>query len=283
MAGDARHTDVLLDSPERHVALLTLHRPDHLNAYTPALGRSLADALEELDDDDDVRAIVVTGSGRAFCAGQDLSSGDGGSFAEAIARTDADRAARPQRRPWHMRTPIVAAINGPAVGIGLTMTLQWDVRFVAEDAVLSLPFVRRGIVPDGLSSWLHPRLVGASRAAELVLSGRRFSGSEAAAIGLMARALPAAEVLPHALAYASDLAASGSPTAHAASKALLWQSLGASSIEDFEPVERSMLRWIATQPDVDEGVKAFLEKRPPRWQPAGRPEAFAAVFAGGGR
>lgn len=256
--------------------MLTLDRPDRLNAYTPAMGARLAAELARCDDDHEVRAVVVTGAGRAFCAGQDMSGAGG--FAGAVGATSRNLAEHRPLRPWQMRTPVIAAINGHAVGIGLTMTLQWDVRFVAADATLALPFVRRGILPDALSGWTLPRLIGVAAATELILTGRSFTGAEAHRLGIATAALPAGDVLGAAMQCAQDIAASTSPSAVAMAKALLWASTEHGRREAFEAVERRGQTWMTAQPDAAEGPRAFLEKRAPRWEePSGLAGALAAI------
>src|SRR5206468_6921855 len=171
--------EILLDVRDG-VAVVTLNRPERLNAYTPTMGRELAEAFAVCDADDAVRAIVVTGAGRAFCAGADLARG-GGSFDREAAdeyqrpAPPADRPwAKPPRSiaPWDVRKPIIAAINGPAVGVGATLPLQWDIRLAGESARIGFVFVRRGVVPEALSTWTVPRLVGMARAAEPLMTGR---------------------------------------------------------------------------------------------------------------
>src|SRR4051794_12186101 len=176
------------------IATVTLNRPEHLNAWTSRLGAELGGAMAEADGDDDVRAVVVTGAGRAFCAGADLSGGEfGGGDAPRLR----------SRWPYEVRKPVIAAINGHAVGVGLTYPMTCDVRYVAEDAKLAFAFVRRGAIPELGSHAIVPRVAGFSVAAEVMLSGRTFPGTEAAALGLVSKALPRDEVLPAALALAA--------------------------------------------------------------------------------
>src|SRR5215472_10865061 len=209
------------------VGLVTLNRPDHRNAYTPQMGAELRDAFAELEADDAVRAIVVTGAGRYFCAGADMARG-GSTFDRRTddeqRRRDRERVARGPR-PWEMRTPIIAAINGSAVGVGLTLPMQWDVRIVARDARLGFVFNRRGVIPEANSTWIVPRLIGVSLAMELLLTGRLFSGEEAAAIGLASRAVEASEVLPTAMAMARDIAENVAPLSAAVTKRLVYRFL----------------------------------------------------------
>ena len=237
------------------VATVTLDRPEHLNSWTAQLGAELGDAMAEADEDDDVRAVVVTGAGRAFCAGADLS---GGGFAGGEA---------PKTRvrwPFQVRKPVIAAINGHAVGVGITYPMMCDIRYVAEDAKLSFAFVRRGAIPELASHAIVPRVAGFSVAAELLLSGRTFLGSEAAALGLATKAMPAAEVLPAATALARDIAENTAPVSVAVSKRLLWDAMD-KSVADVTALENRLFAKVIALPDAGEGIAAFVEKRPPVW------------------
>jgi enoyl-CoA hydratase/carnithine racemase len=215
-----------------------------------------------------VRAIVVTGAGKYFSAGADLGRG-GSTFsrpagADAAGQRQEPAAQEPAPQPSRMRTPVIAALNGSAVGMGITLPISWDIRFAAADAKYGFVFTRRGIVPEAGSTWMLPRLVGVSMAMELLLSGRIFSGTEGAAMGLFSRALPAADVLPAAQEFARDLAASTSAVSVAATKALVYNALGQDR-EEAHAIEHQVFRWTGNQADAAEGVTAFLEKRTPRW------------------
>jgi enoyl-CoA hydratase/carnithine racemase len=253
---------------ERHdpgVALLTLNRPEAMNAWNDGMAREIDRALHECEADDAVRAVVITGAGRAFCAGADLSAGGDSFGAGAPAPGEARERLRdfPDRFwPFQMTKPVVAAINGHAIGVGITLPLTCDVRFVAEDAKLQFAFVRRGVIPELASHAILPRVVGLSRAADLLLSGRLFSGREAAALGLASQALPASEVLPAALAYARELRLAA-PVSVALSKRLLWEGIAA---HEMMKREAPLFAWSARQADAREGVVSFLEKREPAWK-----------------
>jgi enoyl-CoA hydratase/carnithine racemase len=243
------------------VAVLTLDRPDQMNAFSGPMAVSLAAAYRECDARDDVRAVILTGAGRAFCVGADMSVG-----AETFAKRDepefsADPVAFP---PWNVRKPVIAAVNGHAVGIGLTLAMQCDIRFAAREAKLAFAHVRRGVLPDAHSHWTVPRAIGFARTAELFLTGRHVSGEEAAAMGLVSRALPAAEVLAAALAMARDVAANCAPLSVALSKRLLWEC-GELSRDEIGRRETAYHHVVMGRPDALEGVMAFLERRPPRW------------------
>jgi len=236
------------------VATLTLNRPEQLNAWNDAMEDEISQALAHCDRDDAVRAVVITGAGRAFCAGADLSSGR-----DRFRDRPASSAGR--TAPWDVRKPVVAAVNGHAIGVGLTFALACDLRFVAEDAKLSFAFVRRGVLPGFASHSITARIAGLSNAADLMLSGRTFAGREAQLLGL-ARALPTAEVLPAALAWAREVAENTSPVAVAISKQLLWQAIGPGAVKARED---RLFAWCGNQPDAREGVEAFLAKRAPNW------------------
>jgi len=175
------------------VGEVTLNRPDRLNAYTTLMGRELGDAFRICDERDDVRAVIVTGAGRGFCAGADLD-GEGKMFAEDSGGGDSEAPAGVP--PWRVRKPIIAAINGPAVGVGATLPLQWDIRIAAERARIGFVFVRRGLTPEAISTWTLPRLVGMSRAAELLYTGRILGAHEALAYGIVGRVVSDDDLLP---------------------------------------------------------------------------------------
>jgi enoyl-CoA hydratase/carnithine racemase len=242
------------------VALLTLDRPDHLNAFTGAMGSELGAAYRACDSDDEIRAVVLTGAGRAFCAGADLAAGDA-TFATPGAGFSAAGVDPPA---WEVRKPVIAAMNGHAVGIGLTLALQCDVRIAAREAKYGVVQVRRGVMPDAYSHWTLPRIAGLSRAAEVLLSGRTFGGEEAVALGIASRSLPAQQVLPAALELAHEIAAHAAPLSVAVSKRLLWRGLGLGPAE-VGRLETELHRHLMGKSDAIEGVRAHLERRPPRF------------------
>jgi enoyl-CoA hydratase/carnithine racemase len=249
------------------VCTVTLYRPAKLNAVTTVMIGELVQALDRADADDAVRVVIVTGSGRAFCAGADLSSG---------ARTF-DRAARGREgehrdggglvslRIYDMRKPVIAAINGPAVGFGITMTLPMDVRIAAADARIGFVFARRGVVPEACSTWFLPRLVGISQAAEWIYTGRVFSAEEALAAGLVSRVVPSDRLLPTARELALEIAGNTGAISVALSRQLLWRMLGADHPMEAHRLDSRCMDWIGRSADAREGVTSFLEKRPPRF------------------
>jgi len=254
------HESVTVETSDR-VGIITLNRPEQLNTFTGRMGAELGRAYAAYDSDDDVRAVVVTGAGRAFCAGADLDPG-GDTFAAPVSD---DFTASPVQPPaWDVRKPVIAAINGHAIGIGLTLAMQCDLRIVAEDAKLGFVHVRRGVLPDAHAHWTVPRTVGFALAAELLLTGRTFTGDEAAELGLVNRALPAEEVLPAALDVARDIAVHTAPVSVALSKRLLWASPTLDRDEVGE-LETEYHRLVMGTPDAREGVLAWLERRDPRW------------------
>ena len=243
------------------IAELTLDRPSERNAFSGPMAASLARAYRECDGRDDVRAVVVTGAGTTFCVGADLHAG-----ADTFARRDEPEfSADPLTFPaWEVRKPVIAAVNGHAVGIGLTLAMQCDIRLVASEAKLAFAHVRRGVLPDAHAHWTVPRAIGFARTAELFLTGRHITGEEAATIGLASRALPAAEVLGAAREVARDIALHCAPRSVALSKRLLWESR-AMTREEVGQRETAYHHLVMGRPDALEGVMAFLERRPARW------------------
>lgn len=247
------------------VLLVTLNRPDRLNAWTNALEDQYFDVLEAADADPQVRAIVVTGAGRGFCAGADMDS-----LAGAADATDAEiNRPRPQHLPLTIRKPIVAAVNGAAAGLGLVQALFCDVRFGSPETLFVTAFVRRGLAAEYGVSWLLPRIVGHSRALDLLLSGRRVSGEEAFRIGLVDHLVPAAELLEAAIAYADDLATSCSPWSMATIKQQVVLD-GDRSFTDSVDQADSLMRTSFHGVDIAEGVASFAERRSPVFVPLTR-------------
>jgi enoyl-CoA hydratase/carnithine racemase len=264
------YEDIRLDVAEQ-IATITLHRPDRLNAYTPVMGRELHEAFAECDADDAVRAIIVTGAGRGFCAGADLARGGGAFDRSAMAEYQQAPAgapwAKPKRAvaPWDVRKPIIAAINGPAVGVGATLPLQWDIRLAGESARIGFVFVRRGVVPEALSTWILPRLVGMARAAELLMSGRILNAKECLEMGIVSRVVPDADLLPTARALAQEIARETAPVSVAITKWMLWRMQSETDLARADDLDARAFWWTGTQPDASEGIRAFLDKRAPRW------------------
>src|SRR5438093_9307641 len=251
------YSEILLEVADG-VALVTLNRPERLNAYTPTMGRELSEAFAACDADDAVRAIVVTGAGRAFCAGADLARAGESFDRAAAAEYQGMHSDRPWEKPpraiapWDVKKPIIAAINGAAVGVGATLPLQWDIRLAAESAKIGFVFVRRGVVPEALSTWTLPRLVGMARAAELLLTGRLLGAREALEFGIVSRVLADDELLPAARALAAEIAAQTAPVSVAVTKRLLWHLQAETDLARAEELETRAFWWAGTQPDARE-------------------------------
>ncbi|HEV3388354.1 MAG TPA: crotonase/enoyl-CoA hydratase family protein [Solirubrobacteraceae bacterium] len=246
------------------VMTITLNRPDRLNAFTGTMGEELRAAFDRVDADDDVRAVIVTGAGRGFCAGADLGSG-GDTFArrehedpDSIPR---DGGGRLTLRIFECTKPVIAAINGPAVGVGATMTLPMDVRLASESARIGFVFVRRGIVPEACSSWFLPRLVGISRAMEWVATGRVFDAQEALEGGLVRSVHPADELLDAAGALAREIAENAAPVSVALARQMMWRMLGAEHPMVAHRADSRGMLYRGRSADAAEGISAFLEKR----------------------
>ena len=258
----------LLYSVDEGVATITLNRPDRLNAFNHAMRDELLDLFDQIDADDNVRAVIMTGAGRGFCAGADLESG-GDTFDAGARGRDPDRVNRDggglvSLRIFKLTKPIIAAINGPAVGVGITMTLPMDVRLAAESAKIGFVFARRGIVPEACSSWFLPRVVGISQATQWCYSGRVFGAAEAAQGGLV-ELVPDDELLDRATAIASEIATHAAPVSVALTRQMLWRGLTFDHPMDAHRADSRAIQELGRMADAKEGVTSFLEKRDPEW------------------
>jgi enoyl-CoA hydratase/carnithine racemase len=252
------------------IATITLHRPERLNAFTEQMLEEMVRALDRAEADDDVRVVIFTGEGRAFCAGADL-----GGAGETFARDDgepfsmernADGGGVLGRRLFDLAKPVIAAINGPAVGIGLTMTLAMDIRLVSETAKLGFVFARRGIVPETSSAYFLPKIVGISQAAEWMYTGRIFGPDEALRAGLVRSVHPPDELLGAARALAAEMAQGTSALSVAITRRMLWQLLGDAGHPNLaHEMDSEALYFMGSSGDAAEGVTAFLEKRDARF------------------
>ena len=261
-------TDLRYEVEDR-VATITLDRPDALNAVRGEGFVSLLAGLDRADTDDDVRAVILTGAGRAFCAGADISGGSGAfepqptqGGPKAVPRDGGGVLAL---RIFAMKKPMIAAVNGAAVGMGATMTLPCDVRLAAEEARYGFVFTRRGIMPEGCSSWFLPRVVGISRASEWLLSGRMVPAAEALDAGLVRSVYPAADLLPAARELAQEFVANTAPVSVAVTRQIIWRMLGADHPMVAHRAESEGLATRARSGDAREGVASFLEKRAPNF------------------
>jgi enoyl-CoA hydratase/carnithine racemase len=261
------------DADADGVARITLHRPDRLNAFTNAMQRDLGDAFDRIDADPDVRAVVITGSGRAFCAGADLGSGErtfsGGK------RSGRDPGGVVALRIFDCTKPVIAAVNGHAIGVGASMTLAMDARFAAPQASFGFVFTRLGIVPEACSSWFLPRLVGIPTALDWLMSGRTVSASDALGAGLVQHV--ADDVVGAATAYAHELTRGTAPVSVTLTRQLVWRMTTVPAPADAHRVDSALLLAAAAADDAREGVAAFRERRPPAF-PMRVPNDLPAVY-----
>ena len=265
----------ILYQVEAGVLTITLNRPEQLNAFNGPMLKDLLDALDRADADDGVRAIIVTGAGRGFCAGADLSAG--GDTFKAVNKFTGEAQDKPgvdvhrdgggllTLRIFDLKKPIIAAINGPAVGVGITMTLAMDVRLAAEKARVGFVFARRGIAPEACSSWFLPRIVGIAKSLEWVYSGRVFPAAEALEEKLVSAVYPEDELLPAARALAREIADNTAPLSIALSRQMLWKMLGADHPMEAHKIDSRAVQALGRSADAREGVESFLEKRPARF------------------
>jgi enoyl-CoA hydratase/carnithine racemase len=277
----------LLYGVEDGIATITLHRPDKLNAFTPLMRDELIAAFDATDADDAVRAVIVTGSGRAFCAGADLSSG--GKTFDYAARNDAareearvgevyrDGGGLVTLRIFKSLKPVIGAINGAAVGIGMTMQLPMDIRMASTEARFGFVFARRGITPEAASSWFLPRLVGMQTALEWCFTGRVFAAQEALERGLVRSVHAPADLLPESRALAREIADHTAPVSVALTRQMLWRMSAAEHPMMAHRVDSRAIQARGRSADAREGVSAFLEKRTPRYPDtvsAGMPQFY---------
>lgn len=246
--------------------IVTLNRPDKLNAYTGRMGAEITDAFERADRDDEVRAIIVTGAGRAFCAGADVSGGaksfdTSGSHGAGVFSSSGNRSGRFVEAIFNCRKPSIAAINGAAVGVGITMALPMDVRIAARGAKIGFIFARRGLVPEAGSAWFLPKLVGLPQSLRWCLSGRTFEADEALRGGLVSEVVEPAELLARAKDIAREMTAETSAVSIALTRQMLWRFAGAPDPFELLDIDKPMSIERGGHADVREGVQAFIEKR----------------------
>ena len=264
------------------IATITLNRPDKLNSFTNRMLKEIIAAFDESDADDNVRAVVMTGSGRAFCAGADLSGGGetfakGGSDVKAKTGVMRDGGGLVSLRIFESKKPVIGAINGAAVGVGVTMTLPMDIRLASTSSKFGFVFAKRGIIPEAASSWFLPRIVGISQATEWCFTGRMISADEAKE-GRLVRSVHAPEdLLPAARAIAREIAENTAPVSVALSRQMLWRMLGADHPMQAHRVDSRAINSRGASDDAREGVMSFLEKRPANFSVKvsdGLPEVF---------
>jgi len=263
------YTQIIYEVADR-IATITLNRPEQLNAFTNTMMREVIDAFDRVDADDDVRVVIVTGAGRGFCAGADLSGGGetfsgGGSDVQTDVGVPRDGGGLVSLRIFECTKPVIAAINGPAVGVGVTMTLPMDIRLASDIAKFGFVFARRGIVPEACSSWFLPRLVGISQAAEWCYTGRVFPAVEALTGGLVRSIHAPDDLLPAARAIAAEIAENTAPVSVALTRQMLWRMLGAAHPMEAHRVDSRGIKERGRSADSREGVVSFLEKRPPQF------------------
>ena len=267
---------ILYDVKDK-VLTITLNRPDRLNAYTGQMQSNLIEAFDKAGKDDDIRAIIVTGAGRGFCAGADLGAG-GNTFNREVRNNKGETKGIKDDPEWMRdaggRTtlaifdcpkPIIAAFNGPAVGVGVTMTLPMDIRIASEEAKFGFVFARRGLVPEAASSWFLPRVVGINKALEWTFSGRVFSPEEAKEGGLIRSIHPADKLLEEANKIAQEIVENTSAVSVAMTRQMLWKLLGADHPMEAHKVDSRAIYELGQGGDAKEGVESFLEKRPPEF------------------
>ncbi len=276
--------ETILYDVKDNILTITLNRPEKLNAFTPQMMTEMIDAFDRADADDDVRAIIVTGAGRAFCAGADLSAGaksfdykarDDRPEKRGAIRPDGtidwshesvrDGGGRLTLRIFDCLKPVIAAVNGPAVGVGVTMQLAMDIRLASEDARFGFVFARRGIVAEACSSWFLPRVVGISQALEWAFSGRVFPAEEALQGGLVKKLYKREELIPAARALAREIADNCAPVSVALLRQMMWRMLGADHPMEAHKIDSRAIFARGSSNDVKEGVTSFLEKRPAKF------------------
>lgn len=261
------NSDISVTSEDK-VLTITLNRPDRLNAFTNVMRDEMIAAFDQADADDDIRCVIVTGEGRGFCAGADL--GDGGdTFNTDREGQDGpvwrDGGGQVSLRIFESKKPVIGAINGPAVGVGVTMTLPMDIRIASTSAKFGFVFSRRGIVPEACSSWFLPRIVGIQQALAWTFSGRVFPADEALKGGLVQEVTAPDDLLPRARAIAAEIAENTAPVSVALTRQMMWRMLGADHPMEAHMVDSRGIAQLGVSPDVKEGVESFLEKRPPEF------------------
>ncbi|WHX59665.1 crotonase/enoyl-CoA hydratase family protein [Peribacillus frigoritolerans] len=243
------------------VMIVTLNRPERMNAFNEKMCEEMIRAFNEADENDDVRAVILTGAGDAFCAGMDLEKGAETFMDHTPLVEYRDAGGMLSLRIFEMKKPMIAAINGAAVGIGITMTLPMDIRIASTDAKMGFVFARRGITMEACSGWFLPRLVGMGKASEWIFTGRMITASEAYEGRLVNKIVEPEELMSAAMEIATDIAENTSSVSVTLSRQLMWSMLGANHPVESHKIESKMIHWTGKQADALEGIEAFLEKR----------------------
>lgn len=253
--------------PEHGICLITLNRPDRLNAWTKKMMEELIDAFCQADENDDIRVTIITGEGKGFCAGADLDPERfvGRGKALPAGEIPRDTAGQLTLVIYDLKKPVIAAINGPAVGVGITMTLPMDIRIASTKAKIGFAFNRRGMIPEGCSTWFLPRIVGISRASEWMTTGQILSSQEALEGGLVSRVVPPDKLMPTAFDLAKEIRDNTSAISTILSRQMLWRMLGADHPMEAHKIESRNLHYMFQSADLQEGVASFLEKRAPNF------------------
>ncbi|MFW9781579.1 MAG: enoyl-CoA hydratase-related protein [Candidatus Heimdallarchaeota archaeon] len=262
------------------IATITLNRPERLNAWTWQMGQEIWDALYKVENDPTLRVTILTGAGRGFCAGADLSGGDSTFDPSKRSPEEQERRARQQgtaiSRYFSLKKPVIVAINGPTVGVGVTFILPFDIRIASESARIGIVFNRRGVIPEIACPWILPRIVGLSRAAELMYTGRILNAQESLEYGLVSRVVPDDKLMDTAHEIADEILLNA-PVSVALTKIMLYQFLSEIDVDKAEMINHRYFVWTGTQPDAREGVISFLQKRKPEWKlkvPGDMPDFF---------
>ena len=257
----------ILYEVDDRIATITLNRPDKLNAWTVVMMGELIKAFDMADKDDDVLAIIMTGAGRAYCAGADLDPSNIPTRHKNVkpGEVPRDTAGQFTLKVYDSKKPVIAAINGPAVGVGVTMTLPMDIRIASDTARFGFVFNRRGMVPEGCSTWFLPRILGFSQAAEWMLTGRVFSAQEALEGGLISKILPPEKLLSTAREMTLEIVDNNSIISTALTRQMMWSMLGADHPMEAHKIESKCLHYMSQSRDFMEGVESFLQKRPPKF------------------
>ena len=260
--------NTILYEVDDNILTITLNRPERLNAFGAGMYLELIEAFDRADADDDVRAIIMTGAGRGFCAGADLSPGDKtfqGGTATTAPKNVGDEGGEVSRRIFNSLKPVIVAFNGPAVGVGVTMTLPADIRIAAKNIKMGFVFSARGIIPEACSSWFLPRIVGISKALEWCYTARVFRSEEALEAGLVSSLHEPDELIPAARALAREIIDNASPISCTILRHMMWRMLGASHPVEAHRIDTKGMKELGSSPDAKEGVMAFLEKRNPEF------------------